>query len=221
MIMDGRLRGGMRRITVGLALLQLLWFAGCIQMAANLLHVVNGPRVPAEFKGLDNHRVAVVCSNEMGICRDESTIRLAGNIKGILISKLPKATFVSQEEIDQWVEGSSVSDDDLTAIGKGVKADYVLAVDMQKLQLRDGPTLYRGRSDLTLSVWDVQQNKPVFRKSLPDYSYPTMAGQSTTETDEDKFRRVYLVNVADRLARCFYAHDFGEDVAVDATILKQ
>ncbi len=47
-----------------------------------------------------------------------------------------------------------------------------------------------------------------------------MAGQSTTETDEDKFRRVYLMNAADKLSRCFYAHESGEDVAMDATILK-
>lgn len=198
----------------------LLGFSGCIQMAANLMSVVRGPAIPAEFKGLEEKRVAVICANESGICRDEATIRMAGNLKGILAVKLPKTKFVNQEEVDQWIEGSSASERDVSAIGKGVGADYVISVDMLNLQLKDGPTLFRGRSNLTVSVWDVKTEKPVFRKSVPEHSYPVMAGQSTTETDEDKFRRVYLLNAADKLARYFYAHELGEDVAIDATILK-
>ncbi len=137
----------------------LLSFTGCVQIAANLLSVVRGPAVPAEFKGLEDKRVAVICANESGICRDEATIRLAGNLKGILAVKLPKTKFVSQEEVDQWIEGSGASERDVTAIGKGVGADFVIAVDLLKLQLKDGPTLYRGRSNLTISVWDVKTEK--------------------------------------------------------------
>ncbi len=206
------------RIMLGSLLLSLVGSVGCVQFAANLLSVMNGPQVPAAFKGLENKRVAVICSNESGICRDESTIRLAGNIKGILISKLPKTTFVSQEEVDQWIEGSSAADQDLTSIGKGVKADYVIAVDMLNLRLKEGQTLFRGRSDLTMRVWDVKTSKPVFRKAFPEHAFPVMAGLSTTETDETKFRRIYLVNVADMLSRFFYPHEFGEEVASDATL---
>ncbi len=218
--MDDRSTQNYSRWMLGGFLLSFACFTGCVQFAANLLSVVNGPQVPAAFKGLEGKRVAVICSNESGICRDESTIRLAGNIKGILISKLPKSTFISQEEVDQWIEGSSAADQDLTSIGQGVKADYVIAVDMLKLQLKEGQTLFRGRSDLTLRVWDVKTSKPVFRKAFPEHAFPVMAGLSTTETDETKFRRVYLVNVADMLSRFFYPHDFGEDVASDANILK-
>jgi hypothetical protein len=192
---------------------------GCIQFAANLMNVIHGPAVPAEFKGFENKKVALVCSDESGIGRSEASIHLAGNLKGILVSKLPKTTFVNQQEIDQWVEGSSVSTHDWAAIGQGVNSDFVLAVDMQKLNLRQGPTLFRGQSDLIVTVWDVKQGKAAFRRSLAEYSYPQIAGMPSTETDEDKFRRIYLMNVASRIARYFYAHEFGEDYAVDATIL--
>jgi hypothetical protein len=216
--MENRIVSCSRRILLCLTVLSLSSSVGCIQFAANLLNVVRGPEVPAQVKGFENKLVAVICSNEQGICRDETTIRLAGDLKGILASKLPKTKFVNQEEIKQWIEGSSVSESDILAIGDGVKADYVIAVDILKLQLKDGPTLFRGRSDLSLTVLDVKTKKPIFRKAMPEYAYPVMAGQSTTETDERKFRGVYLTNVASKLSRYFYPHEFGEDVAMDATI---
>lgn len=194
-------------------------FSGCVQFAANLMHVMNGPRVPAEFKGLDGKKVAVLSNDESGICNDESTIRLAGSIKGILAGKLPKATFVRQEELDSWLQGKPSRELDFASIGKAVKADYVIVIEMLNLKLKDGQTLFRGRSDITVTVWDANSSRSVFRKMLPDYTYPVMAALSTTETDESKFRRVYLMNVADKIGRFFYAHDFGEDVAIDATIL--
>lgn len=220
--MSSRNRTGWRssqKYLLFMAALGFLQLSGCVQLAANLMHVVSGPQVPAEFKGLDGKKIAVVSNNELGVCSDESTIRLAGNLKGILVGKLPKAKFVSQEEIDGWLKGKSSREQDFTLIGQSVNADYVVAVEMTGLQLKDGQTLFRGRADILVTVWDVKASKIAFRKSLPDYSYPKMAGQSITETDEDKFRRVYLMNVADKVGRYFYAHDFGEDVAMDASIL--
>jgi hypothetical protein len=205
-----------RFLVVALCLLPL---TGCIQFAANLMHVVSGPQVPAEFKGLDSKKVAVVAIDESGICNDEVTIRLAGLLRGVLSGKLKKATLVTHEEVEGWLHGKSSREQDFVEIGKGVKADYVIAVAIQNLKLKDGQTLYRGRSDIEVTVWDVNEAKIAYRKALPEYTYPVMAGQATTETDEDKFRRVYLMNVADKVGRFFYAHDFGEDVAIDATIL--
>jgi len=197
----------------------LLPLTGCIQFAANLMHVVSGPQVPAEFKGLEGKKVAVVAYDESGICSEEATIRLAGNLRGILAGKLPKSTFVTHEDIESWLYGKSAREQDFVDIGKGVKADYLIAVEVLNLKLKDGPTLFRGRSDIGVTVWDINASKIAYRKMLPEYTYPIMAGQATTETDEDKFRRVYLMNVADKIGRYFYAHDFGEDVAIDATIL--
>ncbi len=210
----------LRRTVFCLAALSFLPLAGCIQFAANLMHVMSGPQVSAEFKGLDGKRVAIISNDESGICRDESTIRLAGNLKGILAGKLPKATFVRQDEIDSWLDGKSSREQDFVSIGEAVKADYLVSVEMLDLKLKDGQTLFRGRSNLTIRAWDIKASKIVFQKTLPEYTYPIMAGQATTETDETKFRRVYLMNVADKIGRYFYAHDFGEDVAIDATILQ-
>jgi len=192
---------------------------GCAQYLANIIGVFNGPPVPAEYKGLEGKRVAVVASTESGMCSDETSIRLAGNIRGILAKKLPKSTFVSQEEVDQWLNQRSPGTNNLASIGKGVKADFVVSVDAMNLKLKDGATLFQGKSDINCSVVDVKSGKTTYEKSLPQYTYPVMAGQSTTETTEDAFRRAYLMIVSDKLSRLFYAHEIGQDFAIDAAIL--
>ena len=201
-----------------IVILVLLTTTGCAKYLANIINVFNGPPVPAEFKGLDGKRVAVLCTTETGTCSDEVSIRLASSLRGLLAKNLNKATLITQEEVDRWLTSKIADDRDLIEVGRGVKADYVINVELLNLKLKDGPTLYRGRSDVTLTLCDTKTGKTVFRKVLPEYTYPVIAGQSTTETDEDRFRRAYLFILADKLARCFYAHEVGQDIAVDATI---
>lgn len=209
-----------RFIATAFAILICSTMAGCVQFAANIMNAVKGPPIAAEFKGLDKKKVAVVCGTESGFCGDEVAIRMAGNVRGILSKKIPKATFVNQEDIDQWIKGTPTTDEGLIAIGRGVRSDYVLGIQISGLKLKDGATLYRGRSDVAVTVIDTQSGKAVYRKSLPEYTYPQLAGQSTTEMDEDRFQRAYLLTLADKICRSFYAHEIGEDVAIDATILQ-
>ncbi|MCY2975498.1 MAG: hypothetical protein NTW52_12620 [Planctomycetota bacterium] len=208
-----------RSICLVLIVAGLASTTGCAQYLANIIGVFNGPPVPAEFKGLEGKRVAVVASTESGICGDETSIRLAGNVRGILTKNLPKSTFVSQEDVDQWLNHRTPGDNNLNSIGKGVQADYVVSADVKGLRLKDGQTLFQGKSDITCTVTDVKTGKTVFTKSLPQYTYPVMAGQSATETTEDNFRRAYLMVVSDKLSRLFYAHEIGQDFAIDSTIL--
>lgn len=210
---------GNPKLLGGFAVLVLLLSTGCVQMAANLINVIRGPSIPAEFKGLEKKNVAVVCRTENGVLADEPGIRLAGNVRGILAQNLPKTKFVMQEEIDRWLHGKGGGDDEFIDIAKGVKCDYLIAIEMQNLRIKDGATLYRGKSDVSLAVYETSSGKIVFRKSLPDYTYPLMAGVSTTESDDDRFRRAYLLTLAGKLSRFFYAHEIGQDMAIDATIL--
>jgi len=91
---------------------------------------------------------------------------------------------------------------------------------MNRLKLREGQTLFRGTSDLSVAVYDMSKSgKVVFRKKHSDFAYPDMGGMPATETDETKFRRIYLLHVAENLAHYFCGEDPGSDVARDATIL--
>ena len=106
-------------------------------------------------------------------------------------------------------------------IGRGVKADKVLAIEMTNLRLQDGATLYRGRATVTVTVYNVKTGEVEFRKHLDEFTYPETAGQYTSETTETKFRSLYLSVLGSRIGRFFHGYDYSDTVAMDATIITQ
>lgn len=209
------------KTSLTLALLAAIFLStGCVRIAANLIHAIKGNDVPAEFNGLEGKKVAVVCSTDDGINANANGILLARYIQALLQQKVEKISLVSQEEIDQWIVGQGGSESNFADIGRGVKADYVIAIDMVNFSLREGATMYRGKCDLSVAVHDMaKEGKVTFRKNVGQYTFPTMAGASALETDETKFRKIYLSRVAERAARHFFPYEAGADVAVDAEML--
>jgi hypothetical protein len=195
--------------------------AGCVQLAANLIYAWQGGAIPAEYDGLKGKRVAVVALTDAGVSSDPNGILLANFVRGLIDKNVKKVDLVKQDEVDGWFEGDKDNaEGDFVTMGKGVKADLVVAVEMTEMTLREGPTLFRGNSNIAVTVYDIKKDgKPVFRKKFNDYGYPEVGGMPTTETDETKFRRIYLMNVADKLAHHFYPHELGSNVANDASIL--
>jgi hypothetical protein len=208
---------GSRRLMWLLAGSLLLAGSGCLPLAANLMHVMRGGQVPPEFDKLQGKRVAVVCGSEAGIGVDSSSLMLAHNLSNLLRIRGKKIEPIGQDQIDRWLSSYADQDQDYLEIGRGVRADYVLAVQMNSLRLRDGQTLFRGQCDLEIQVIDVSRGpRPVFYKSLPNFAYPRVGGQSTHETDPVKFERLFLAVVAEHISRYFCPHDIGADVALDA-----
>jgi hypothetical protein len=107
---------------------------------------------------------------------------------------------------------------DPAVVGSRSGADYVVNVDVSDLKLKEGKTLYKGRSSSTVTVYKSGEGKgPVFRKSLPEFVYP-QTGAPVTDYDEATFQRIYLTTLANRIARIFYPYDPSTDVAIDAAI---
>jgi hypothetical protein len=101
-------------------------------------------------------------------------------------------------------------------LGSQLQADYVLAIDLQNLELKEGATLYRGRCDCSIAVYKVAEgDRAVFRKQIPPLVFPT-AGVPVTDMDEAKFQGMYLTMLANRVARVFHPYDASSDVAIDA-----
>lgn len=193
---------------------------GCARVVANLVHAIQGNDTPAEFEGLKGKRVAVVCATDEGIGSDANGILLSRYVRELLEIKIDKIDLVSQEEIDKWSLGANEGRNDYTDIGQGVKADYLIAIEMLNMSLQDGATLFQGKSDLSLAVYDMNKSgKVVFRRNVPQYTFPSLQGASALETDETKFRKIYLTRVANRLARYFYPYEIGADVAADVGML--
>ena len=203
-----------------LLLLAVAGTSGCVSLASNLIHAIYGNDVKPEYQGLKDQTIIVMCSNEAGIGKDDVTQQVGDNLRAAIGNKLPKTTLVRQTQIDQWLDEHSDVTDPTAEIGKALKADVVISVDMRNLTLKDGQTLFRGRVDFTAEVFSVAENKIVFRRSVPEYTYPLAAAISTTEMEPTKFKRLYLLMASERISRLFIPSPIGSDIANDAKILQ-
>jgi hypothetical protein len=191
---------------------------GCM-LFANLMNAVGANQVPPQYDGLDGTRLAVVTVSDSSHYSDDASARMLSRRVGeLLLDEVKDLTLVREDLIEQWRDENGWDAVDFLAIGRGVKAEKVLGIELTNLRLRDGATLYRGRADVTLSVLDVESGDLLFRRELEEFTFPTHAGQYTSETTEPKFRKLYLDMLAQRIGRVFYAWDFSETVAIDGTI---
>ena len=214
-----------RRQVIATTLLGCMFLAstGCIaRFAANILNTSLGNMVPAKFEGLEKKRVAVVAvsgSSSFGtttaaemIARTVET-KLRDNVTGIQI--------VDQQEIGDWMDRNDWNEVDYQEVGAAVGADLVVAIDLQSFSLYDGPTLFRGKSDVIITVYDVTSGGAIlFEESPPQILHPVASGLHVSgDTSEGDFRRRFIDYVSTRIARNFYAYDATTDFGQDALVL--
>ncbi len=207
-----------RIVPIVALLMGLLFTAGCINLAANMIHAIRGNNNPADFDGLKEKRVAVVCLTDGGLAADANSSMLTSYIHAGLNTNIKKIDVVRQSEVERWIDAHSTGDTDYLEIGKGVKADRVVAVEVLNLSCKNGATLYQGKSDITVTVYDVPEGgKILYRKQIPEFVFPKMGGPTITDISEAKFRARYLAIVARTVASLFYEVDATADFALDAT----
>ena len=140
-------------------------------------------------------------------------IKLRENVSGIQI--------VHQQEIGDWMDHNDWNEVDYQEVGAAVGADMVVAIDMQSFSLYDGPTLFRGKSDVIITVFDVKNRGAILFEELPpQILYPVASGLHISGgTNETGFRRQFIDYVSTRIARNFYAYDATTDFGQDALVL--
>lgn len=128
-----------------------------------------------------------------------------------------KVTILPQSKVEDFK--SSNPDFLPRDIGKHFKADYVIVLEIHSLSIYEkGNIMYRGRTDLTVTVVDV--NKPDQAPESKEYNtvYP---GESRGAMDicpempPLQFRLKFLDNVARKLTRYFAAYSTREAYDVD------
>jgi hypothetical protein len=195
---------------------------GCVGLMANLVHAVGADKIPANYDGLKKSRVAIVTISDNSQYSDDLAARqLSRSVGEILLKEVDKLTLVREDEIEQWRDTNGRDNIDLLSIGQGVKADKVIGIELTNMRLREGKTLYQGRSDVSVSVIEVSHGGVVHTKQWEDFTYPVSSGQYTSETTEMKFQKLYLSILAKQIAREFYPYDMSETVALDAAIASQ
>ena len=195
---------------------------GCVGTLVNLIHAAHGNLVPAKYTGLKEKRVAVVCvSNSESFGPTSASHALAREVGKLLNRNISDVELVEPQEIASWIDNNNWDYVDYQAVGKGVNADMVLAIDLDSFNLYEGKTLFKGRADVKVVVYDISEdNREVFSHLPNQIQFPANAGYHTTDMSEGAFRRKFVNVIARKIARQFYAYDVKEDFANDATIIQ-
>ncbi|QDS87990.1 hypothetical protein EC9_21750 [Rosistilla ulvae] len=193
---------------------------GCTSALTTIMYAVGADLTPAEFKGLAGQRTAVVVITDGSQYSDDITSRtLTRKVGEYMEIEVDGFDLVPEEEVDSWKDINGWEELDFVALGKGVKAKKVLAIELTGMKLREGQTLYRGRANVTTTVYDVATGRKEFRRSLDDFTFPVHTGKYASETTEAKFRRDFLDVLSRRVTRYFHRYDPRDNVALDAVIV--
>lgn len=193
---------------------------GCQTLLLSAVYLIKGTDADAEYPGLKNKLVAVVCRPPSSMqFQDPRLARdLAQEVGKMLKEKGSKIKLVETSKIEGWCDANSW--DEFHEVGKAVEADVVVGIDIDQFELYQGQTLYQGRANVSLVVQDCKANgTTLFQKALPQAIYPPNAVISTSEKPVAQFRREFMLVLADKIGRTFYAHDPYADLGLDAASL--
>lgn len=195
---------------------------GCIGFFVNVLHAVKGGhKVEAAFPGLVGKRVAVVCvANAHSYSGNTMAEMVQHGVATILSERTAKIEVIHHDEIANWIDHNDWDQFDYREIGRGVEADMVLAIDLDGVSLHEGRTLYKGRADISVKVYDMsKEGKVVFRRTIEEFTFPRNGARHTTEMSEARFRRLFVTVLTEQVAKYFYDYQFEDDFARDTTLL--
>lgn len=206
---------------VGLGFIALCFAtsAGCIgQMLATGVYLAQGGNlIPAEYDGLEDARVVIVCRPPMSHeYRHAGASQAIGRrISALLAEHVDGIDVVDSREVDNWADESDFNE--FKELGRAVGADKLVHVDLADFSLYKGRTLYQGNADVTVSVYDmVDGERLVWERSLGEVLYPRHSGIPAQDKPVSQFQREFQEVVASAVALHFYKHDPHSAFAIDA-----
>jgi hypothetical protein len=208
---------------MAVVMIVLLPAIGCQSALFTAMYLFKGLDVDPDFKDLKGKKVAVVCRPIASLTYSNPNVgrELAEGINLLLQQQVPKIKMIDQRKIAKWIDENTF--EEYPEVGKAMKADMVVAVDIESFSLFQGQTLFQGKANATVRVFDCSKTgkgKEVFRKSIPQAVYPPNMPIPASERTEAEFRREFTMELANQIARHFYAHDPHADLAKDAQALK-
>jgi len=133
----------------------------------------------------------------------------------LLVRNIKDIDVVNPREVDKWIDESDWGD--FRELAQAVHADTVVHIELEDFDLYKGKTLYQGRTDVTVTVYDVKnRNKIVCDRHLGEVLYPVNSGIPAQDKPVQQFEREFVDIIAERVAQNFYRHDPNENFALDA-----
>ncbi len=202
-------------------LLTLVATTGCQGALAGAMWIIKGPNIDAEFDQMEEKKVAVVCRsldynfNHPNVPKD-----LSRQVSVLLGTNVPKIEIIDYRKVDEWMDNNG-SWDEYLEVGRALDADLVLGLDLEQFSLLESQTLYRGKANVTMKLYDCESGNLVVDRPLPQVVYPPNAAKATFDIQEAAFRREFLGNLSDQIGRHFYPHDPRADFAADAAAFQR
>lgn len=197
----------------------LMSTSGCVGLAAQILYMIKGSQIEAECPiKLEDKRVAVVCLSKGSLGNGSEASALARGVAAILRSQVKEIEMVRYTEIEDWMDTNDWDQIDYRAVGRGVNADLLIAIDLSSISYYEGSvTLYKGRATYTITLYDMEKGgKQAWQKSVPEFAFPAHGGRPSTDMIETQFKQEFLKLVAQDIARCFHSYEKIESLAGDA-----
>jgi len=206
------------RVILCLSLL-MLGVTGC-SAVSTIAYFINPNDTPASYKGLADKKSVVVCRAESLEYSDPLIGReLAGVIGRKMEQNDKKLSIIDDQKLADWTDRNDWSD--YRQVGKALKSDMVVGVDIERFTIRQGPTLLQGQADVRISVYDIKDGgKKVWEYRPATIKYPPNAPIPASERQEADFRRQFIDIVAENVAHNFYAYNSRDWHALDSTALK-
>lgn len=195
-------------------------FSGCGPVAT-LAWLIHGPEmVPAEFEGLKGKRVAVVCLDANSLGGPGGEADTVAKAVGILLGKnVSDARVVRPTEVADWLDTHGDDVTDYRDVGRGVKADMVVGIDLLTFNLHEGQTLLKGRAKVGVKVYDMKKGGELVYEAAPkEINWPENGARHVTE-NEANFRTIFVGVLAERIARDFYPVELAQSFGTDARFL--
>ena len=155
------LKNGLTRriMLLALPLAILSTSTGCFRQIAQILYVIKGHEIPAEYDGLAAKKIAIVCvSDSSAYGPDTLTYTVSKYVSFKLSEGLKKTEIVSPAKVEDWIDENDWEYGDAYALGKDLGAEKVLVIEIGSYSIHDGATLYKGTADLTCTVYDITKD---------------------------------------------------------------
>jgi len=195
--------------------------SGCRSAIATAMYLIKGDEVEPDYAGLKGKKVAVVCRPPAGLTYANATVGrdLTQQMSKLLQERVPKIKVVDAQKVAKWCDENTW--EEYVEVGKALKADLVVGVELEKFSIYQAQTLYQGKANAMVRVYDCKDGgKVVFEKILPQTVYPPNTFIQTSDVQESEFRREFIGVLADQVARHFYAHDTFADLGQDGSALR-
>ena len=203
---------------LSMLLLVCVTSTGCIGGLAQLLYVLKGHDIPAQYAEFKAQRVAVVVNTKASAYGQDS---LADTVQRYVTTKLatnvPDIQIVPKVEVDNWFDINGIDESRLAEMGKAVDADFVLSINMDNYTIREGSTIYKGKSEISINVIETMSGVTTYSAGPDQMEYPEN-GRPAIQTNDRKFETFYLAWLSEQIAKQFYKYDKTADVADDAAL---